>query len=169
MTDGSQQAMTTNKGGAPIGNGNAVRHGLTTGKLPKGGAYIHRITNQFRAAVEAAVIDAKGEVSLIDAASIVTAVRWERHALLAQRWLRQEAATLTPDQRLSFSRDVARASGERDKCLRALGLDRDKQSTLIDALYAVDAIDHEAASDEPVSDDSEPNGDDTEPTTEDAT
>ena len=114
--------------GAPVGNSNAVKHGLqaknllTTGALPKGAGYVKRITNELRAAIENAVSDAKGEVCLHDSAVAQTAIRWERHALLAQKWLRLETDNLTPDQRLAFSRDIARASTERDKCLRELGL-----------------------------------------------
>ena len=87
----SQQCMPRAKAGAPIGNGNAVRHGLTVGRLPKGAAYIARETAKFRGALERAVMDKTGgDVSLVDAAAIQTAIRWERHALLAQRWLRNE-------------------------------------------------------------------------------
>ncbi|MGE0760613.1 MAG: hypothetical protein AB7O38_26615 [Pirellulaceae bacterium] len=128
--------MRGHKGGAPAGNGNAVRHGLTAGTLPKGAAYIARSTGQFRTALEGAIVERKGEISLHDAAVIQTAIRWERHALLVQRWLRRELADLSPDQRLAFSRDVARASAERDKCLKILGLDRDARSDIFDALYS---------------------------------
>ena len=113
---------------APTGNTNAVKHGLratnllSTGSLPRGAGYIKRITNELRAAIESAVSEAKGEVCLHDSAVAQTAIRWERHALLAQKWLRLETDNLTPDQRLAFSRDIARASAERDKCLRELGL-----------------------------------------------
>lgn len=110
--------------GAPIANCNATRHGLSTGNLPKGCGYIKRTTNQLRNAVEDAVVEAHGEITLEDAAVIQTAIRWERHALLAQRWLRRETASLTPDQYLAFSRDIARASSERDKCIKLLGLGR---------------------------------------------
>lgn len=110
--------------GAPGENRNAIRHGLMAGRLPKGAGYVRRETDQLRTLIENAVAAANGgEISLNDAACIQTAIRWERHALLAQRWLRLEAETLTPDQRLAFSRDVARASAERDKCLKSLGLD----------------------------------------------
>jgi hypothetical protein len=122
-------STTTDKGGARKGNTNAQTHGLrsllTTGSLPPGSGYIKRITNHLRAALERTVAEHKGgEVSLADAATVQTAVRWERHAMLCQRWLRIEGQTLTPDQRLAFSRDIARASTERDKCIRALGIDR---------------------------------------------
>lgn len=120
---------------APPGNRNSVRHGLTCGSLPKGAGYIKRISGQFRTAIERAVVDVHGEVTLYHAAIIQTAMRWERHALLAQRWLRREDAKLTVSERLGFSREVARASAERDKCLAALRLDKDRSQSVVDALY----------------------------------
>lgn len=121
-------------------NDKRYRHGLTIGaKLPAGAGYVARTTGQFRTALESAVVAAKGEITLIDAASIQSAVRWERHALLCQRWLVKEAAELSAGDRLAFSREIARASSERDKCLDRLGIDRNEQS-IFDALYATPAV-----------------------------
>jgi hypothetical protein len=58
----------------------------------------------------------------MDAALINTAFRAERHAQLAQRWLAREADSMTPADRLSYSREVARASEARDKAIAALDL-----------------------------------------------
>ncbi len=108
---------------APIKNRNAVRHGLRAGQLPKGASYIKRETDVLRRIIEDAVAALDGgNVSLYHAGVVQSCIRWERHAMLSQRWLRLEAGDLTPDQRLAFSRDIARASTERDKCLRELGL-----------------------------------------------
>jgi len=109
--------------GAPAGNKNSIRHGLTTGSLPPGSSYVVKITNLMRISLESMVIEAKGEIGLVDAAAINTACRWERHALLAQRWLRLGFDTMEPDQRLTFSREIARASSKRDKCFRSLDLE----------------------------------------------
>ena len=120
-----------------IGNRRATRHGLTAGQLPKGAAYIKRCSDQFRVAIEQAVADRNGgQVSLYHAALIQSAQRWERHAMLSQRWLRHEADKLNADQRLAYSREVARASSERDKCLRLLGLDRSEFDHQLDQLYS---------------------------------
>ena len=73
------------------------------------------------------MIELRGEVGLADAAAINSAVRWERHAMLAQRWLRVDVAGMDASTRLAYSRDVARASSERDKCIRALGLEPSKR------------------------------------------
>jgi hypothetical protein len=114
---------------APENNTNAARHGLVSGNLPRGCAYVVRIVNQYRAAVESAVIEAHGKIDVYHASLIQTVCRWERHALLCQRWMRKEGDKLTPEQRLTFSRDLARASSERDKTLKALGLDAQQGSS----------------------------------------
>ncbi len=108
--------------GAPLHNSNALKTGLSAGKLPPGCAYIKRMAAQLQRTLEAEVLDAVGEIGVYHAATIQSAVRWEKHALLSQRWLRQAQESLTPAERLSFSREVARASSERDKCLDRLGL-----------------------------------------------
>jgi hypothetical protein len=109
--------------GAQKGNSNATRHGLRAGQLPREAKYIEHRMNDFRRQLEAAVIDSKGQVTLQDAAFVQTAMRWERHAALAQRWLTKAHDTLTPEQCLHFSREIARASAERDKAIAALSLD----------------------------------------------
>jgi hypothetical protein len=123
--------------GAPRGNTNGrgnLRHGLKAGQLPKDAKYIEYRLNDFRRQLEDAVMSARGEVSLVDAACIQTCLRWERHAALAQRWLVKAGDTLKPEQRLSFSREIARASSERDKALAALNLDaRPDMWAVIDA------------------------------------
>jgi len=74
-----------------------------------------------RRELEAAVVELRGEISLSDAAVIQTATRYERHAALASKWLR-ENPDLPIETRLNISRDIAKASGERDKCIKLLGL-----------------------------------------------
>lgn len=152
----SASAKPSRKRGAPKRNKNAIRHGLTCGQLPKGCTWVATLANELRKSLEAAVVAAKGECSLYDAALVNSAVRWERHAMLAQRWLRVET-TLTIDQKLAFHREVAKASSERDKCLKELKLDA-TDTSLIDALYATphepdpDEIDAHEASEATVDD-----------------
>lgn len=117
---------------------NALTHGLrasTLGSVPKGASYVGKLMHEFRRQLEAALVDAKGSISFTDACHVNTAARWERHALLAGRWLKLHAATMTHDQRLAFSRDVARASESRDRAIEALKIDINPASVL-DALYA---------------------------------
>jgi len=109
---------------APPKNRNATRHGLVAGQLPKGAAYIKRECDTLRRSIEEAVAAShSGSVTLYQAALIQTCIRWERHAMLVQRWLRLQCDTMDAATRLAYSRDIARASAERDKALLGLGLD----------------------------------------------
>jgi hypothetical protein len=123
--------------GAPFRNRNNTRHGLRAGQLPKGAAYIKRECDVLRREIEQAVADVHGgSVSLYHAALIQTCIRWERHAMLIQRWLRLESDTMDAATRLAYSRDIARASAERDKALLTLGLNASDSRSIIDALYS---------------------------------
>jgi hypothetical protein len=95
---------------------------LKAGQLPKDAKYIEFRLNAFRRTLEQAVLSVRGEVNIPDAAAIQTCLRWERHACLAQRWLVKAGDTLKPEQRLTFSREIARASAERDKAIAVLQL-----------------------------------------------
>ena len=67
---------------------------------------------------------------------IGSAVRWQIHAELCSRWLRLAGDTMSHSDRLAYSRESARASSERDRHLRLLGLDRQNQDDIFDELYA---------------------------------
>lgn len=120
---------------APPKNRNASRHGLRSAALPKGASYVARATNELRRAVEDAVIVAKGEVNILDAAAIQTLLRHERHAMLCQRWLRREHDKMTLAERLKFSAEIGRASAERDKALRSLGIDATGTNDVLTQAY----------------------------------
>jgi len=121
-----------------------MRHGLRAGMLPKGASYIKRDCDILRRLIEEAVIGNHGEVSLFNAAMIQTAIRWERHAMLTQRWLRKEIDSMSASERILYSKDIATASTNRDKCLKELGLNT-KQLDVFDALYADDPADNATA------------------------
>jgi len=126
------------RSGAPRENRNALRHGLRAGALPADCKYIEVRLNGFRRQQEDSAMAVRGEVTLQDAANIQTCLRWERHAYLAQRWLNKQYDELKPTDRLSFSREVARASAERDKSLKMLGLDKEAiQDNSIESLYTI--------------------------------
>lgn len=110
--------------GPPKKNRNHMRHGLFAEQLTKGCQHIENRTLKLRRQMEDLLLQVKGEVSIIDAAVIQTAIRWERHSLLCQRWLTKKIKSLSPSDRLNFSREIAKASSERDKCLHRLGLDK---------------------------------------------
>ncbi len=123
---------------APFDNKNSMRHGLRSGRLPKGCSYVKREADSLWNKIEDAVADANdGIVTLYQDALIQTAIKWERHGMLAQRWLRLDARDMDASTRLSYSREIARSSVERDRCLKELGLDRKK--TLLDQKTYVEA------------------------------
>jgi hypothetical protein len=93
------------------------------GKLPKGCQYIEKTVNALRRQVEAALIAAKGAISIIDAAGVNSVLKWERHGMLAAHWLRKEADNLSVMERLKFSEAIAKASDSRDRAIRSLGID----------------------------------------------
>jgi hypothetical protein len=91
--------------------------------------------NAFRRQLEDQILALRGEITLLDAANIQTAIRWERHGCLAQHWLRKAGTKLKPMDQLNFSREIARASTERDRALERLSLVKDTTQDAIDALY----------------------------------
>ena len=111
------------RSGPKPGNTNAQRHGMSGGKLPQGCQYIEHRVNKLRRQMEAATVDLKGEINILDAASINSILKWERHGLLAAHWLRHEIDSLKAADRLKFSEAIAKASDNRDRNIKALGLD----------------------------------------------
>src|SRR5262245_48478953 len=102
-TDKRPKLKGCGTGGNQLGNTNAARHYLRAGKLPKKLMYVEHRIKRFRRQLEESVDAIKGEVSLVDAAAINSACKWERHGLLTQHWLRHEAEKLSPSERLKFS------------------------------------------------------------------
>jgi hypothetical protein len=123
------------KRGAKPGNRNNLRHGLRAGKLPLDAAHVENQCNALRRTLEDAVLAARGAVTLTDAANVATATKWERHGALCLRWLRK-AKDLKPLEQLTFSREIAKASTERDKAIALLRLDRDPDADAFENLYA---------------------------------
>lgn len=78
------------------------------------------------------MISGRGEVSITDAAHIQTALHWEKHGSLCQRWLTKDGNTLKPTEKLQFSEAIAKASAQRDKAIAALDLGRKQTLTLVD-------------------------------------
>lgn len=134
-TTDKQATDNGRKAGAPKGNANAIRHGLHAGKLPKKLQYVELKVNAFRRILESEVLAAKKLISLVDAATINTACKWDRHGRLAEYWLRHEEDSMSAGDRLKFSEAIGKASDNRDKAIYRLGLDRDTNADVIDALY----------------------------------
>jgi len=112
----------------------AMRHGLTLSKLPYNCKYIETHVNKLRKQLEDQVIDVKGEISITDAANIQTVCKWERHGKLCERWLRKEGDKLKPSERIQYSKEIADASTKRDKAIKALNLDQERDCSPWEAL-----------------------------------
>jgi len=123
----SETAPAPKPNGAPLGNVNALKHGLRAkrllplGDLGKGFKLVERSLRGFRRSLEAAVIERHGEITLPMAAIVNTAMRAEQSCQLSQRALR-DAGQLSPSERLSFHRELRLASEQRDRNIRLLGL-----------------------------------------------
>lgn len=112
---------------APIGNRNAVRHGLRGTSLAKPYSYLRGSVDEFRRDLEDAVVATRGEITLQDACHICTAYRWERASQIFQAMLGKmkdgKGRELTTDQLIACTERSARASEARDRAVRALDLD----------------------------------------------
>lgn len=134
-TGKSDLGIVKRKRGGQSGNRNAMRHGLCCGRLQKNSKYIEIRISKFRRLLEDAVFAARGHVSISDGALIHTILRWEMHAIKAQRWLVEDEAKLKPMERLHYSREIARASSIRDKSILALELDGEMSLAVLGQSY----------------------------------
>jgi len=114
----------------------SIRHNFVAGKLPGNCKDIQNRGDRIRRMLESAVLDAKGEIGITDASCINSAIRWERHAQLCNRWLLNNHGAMSHADKLKFSRETADASDKRDKAIRQLGLDKDSEHDLVTALYS---------------------------------
>lgn len=125
------------RGGQPA-NQNAMKHGLRSanvGSLPTGCGWIKTVVNEIRRVLEDAISERDGIVNDYQRCIIQTACRWEQHSLLAQRWLRENYVRLDHSDRLAYSREIAKASAERDKCLKELELHKTNVRDAMAVLY----------------------------------
>ena len=130
------------RSGPPKGSANNLRHGMKGSKLPSGCKYIEYRVNNLRRQCEDALMQVKGEINIVDAAAINSVLKWERHGLLAAHWLRHEINKLSATDRLKFSEAIAKASDNRDKAIRSLGLDV-KTQPWIDVPTSQEETDHD--------------------------
>lgn len=139
------------KRGGQHGNHNAMKAGLRSANvdnLPVGCSWIKTLVSEIRRVLEDAISERDGMVNDYQRCIIQTACRWEQHSLLAQRWLRENYAKLDHSERLAYSREIAKASAERDKCLKELELHKANVRDTMAVLYG-DVV-------EPVSDQQSP-------------
>jgi hypothetical protein len=99
------------------------RHGLfLPGNNLPGQGYISKQLNLFRRALEDEVLNTKGQIGVLDAALVNTAVEWARHGMRCAYWLEESYDTFKPSERVEHSAWVAKACDARDKAIKALDL-----------------------------------------------
>lgn len=139
MTAEKQRVPAPKRRGAPYGNLNGAKsgnriHRMAFGQLP---TTMHRITrycHKYRKALEAAVDEHYGEVSLMHAHVIDAACTHEQHAGICRHLLRMKLEKMSTADVRECSKQIAAAKDARNKCVRELNLDRQPES-FIDALY----------------------------------
>lgn len=125
------------RSGPAKGNRNSLRHGLKSGKMPSEMKYLEPRINRLRTSLEDALLAIRGQVTTAEAGIIQTCMRWESHACKAHHWLRVHYDELSPVEKLHFSREIAKASAERDRSIAALGIDEHTiQDNTIESLYS---------------------------------
>jgi hypothetical protein len=154
-TTQSSTALERTPGGQPS-NQNAFKHGLRSrrlfalGELPDSMRACAKSATALRLALERAILDRHGEISLTAAATISTAARWERHVGVCGHLLRaaeQDASLPAAERRAAIERlseKMARGSAERDRAIERLHLER-KPDDWIDALYSMPATERSPA------------------------
>ena len=117
------------KTGAPLGNVNGMKNGsrmarLTVGELPSSMIAVKREGRAYRRELEAAVTEAKGEVSLTDAHLIDTAAAATIQAGVC-RWLlrNKDVKEMAASEIRACMSDITKAKERRDAAVRALKLD----------------------------------------------
>ncbi len=125
---------------APQGNLNSVRNGrkvrrLVVGEFPKRFQFLKREGRAYRRAIEDAVVEAHGEVSVMQAHYIDTAAAATVHAAICRWILREKLDGMTTPDVLACSREILKAKETRDRCIRLLQLDGERERAL-DALYS---------------------------------
>jgi len=101
------------KTGAPRGNSNRTTHGLHGGKLPAGCRYIENNRNALRRQVESEIMDARGRITVVEAALTQSLCRHETRAQLIYRWLREadgSNAGLSILDRVQLLREISAAT-----------------------------------------------------------
>lgn len=118
--------ITKNRGGAPLGNRNALRtgrrsdrHGLVLGSLGKRYEGIYRDVKAFRRTLEAQVPVAQGADNLRRIGLISEACRWELVSRIAQRLI-ADHPDLAPDQVLVHLNAITNATRNRNAAINRL-------------------------------------------------
>jgi len=122
-------------GNNQLGNRNAIRHGLSTGKLPPELQYVEIRCNEFRRILEDQLVASDHTIRQIDAATIWAVIKRFREVMLRERRMRfiQEGCA----EWFAHVEQAATAAEKLVKLLDRLPLNRDSKSNVLNALYRV--------------------------------
>lgn len=111
---------------------------LTVGNLPAKMRKLMIGTRAYRRALEAAVVESRGEVSLVDAHRIDEAAGCEMHAAICRWLLRERLDKMSVSDVTRCSEAIAKSKALRNKAVTALKIDKDRQADIIATLYSID-------------------------------
>jgi hypothetical protein len=111
------------------------RHRLVVGELPHTMSRVKVEGRQYRRALEAAVLTVKGQVTLSDAHVIDAAVGATMGAAVCRWLLRNRLSEMTVSDIVACNREMAKQKASRASIVKTLGLDRDANLDVLDALY----------------------------------
>ena len=100
-----------------------IKQSTRSCQLPAGCGAIRKVTGLLQKQIEAAIIEAKGSISISDAARVQSIIRCEQLIRLGYRWLRQNEADLSPAERVSYCSLIASNTARRDKAIDLLKID----------------------------------------------
>ncbi len=115
----------------------ALRRGhvaeFVQGRLPRGSGWAQRHVSRLLKLLEAELVKRHRELSPWQRAVLQSCGRHEARALLLQQLLRKRADEITVSEVLAVTAAITNSSDRRDRCLRALSLDR--VPSVLDMLY----------------------------------
>lgn len=110
-----------------VGNTNALKHGaycrVALGRMHPALEPIRRKVFRLRQAFEAALVDIHDEITPLQAARLNSAAVHEQLALIWEKRLRDEYATMTVEQLAIATDRISRERDRRDAALEKLGLE----------------------------------------------
>lgn len=133
-------------------NGTSI-HRLTLGVFPDCLRRQLATARKYRAELEQFVLDAKGEVSVVDSHYIDQAAGAEVHSAICRMLMRTKWEQMSVSDIALCSKEIMKSKAIRNAAIEKLQLDR-QQTNLIDALYA--RVDDEPDDDDATLPDSTP-------------
>jgi uncharacterized protein YjcR len=123
------------KGNNQLGNRNAMRHGLSTGKLPPELQYVEIRCNEFRRILEDQLANSDNKIRQIDAATIWAVIKRFREVMLRERRMRfiEEGCA----EWFTHVEQSATAAEKLVKLLDRLPLEHDSKTNVLNALYRI--------------------------------